>query len=66
MNWRSTHILTADGDVAVVPNSVVAKSRLVNHSLPVPVRSASLEVMLDPRVEPDRCSATLLAAALGC
>jgi small-conductance mechanosensitive channel len=35
VNWRSTHISTFNGDVAVVPNSIIAKSRLVNHIFPV-------------------------------
>ena len=29
VNWRSTHIATINKDVAVVPNSVMAKARLV-------------------------------------
>ena len=38
VNWRSTQILTGDGNIAVVPNSVIAKSRLVNRSLPANAR----------------------------
>ena len=49
VNWRSTLIATVKGDLAVVPNSVMAKARLVNHSLPVPVRRTSVEVRIDPR-----------------
>ena len=66
VNWRSTLVVTANGDVAVVPNSVMAKSRLVNHSLPVPVRRAKVEVRLDPRIMPDRCRAALEAAVQAC
>ena len=44
----------------------MAKSRLINHSLPVPVRRAVVEVRLDPRVMPERCRATLDAAARAC
>ncbi len=66
VNWRSTHVATGNGDVAVVPNSVIAKSRLVNHSLPVPVRSTAVEVRLDARVSPARCMAALDAAVRGC
>lgn len=66
VNWRSTLVVTGNGDVAVVPNSVMAKSRLVNHSLPAPIRRASVEVRLDPRAPPERCQATLEAAVRAC
>ena len=66
VNWRSTHIATGTGDIAVVPNSVIAKARLINHSLPVPVRSASVEVRLDARVDPARALAALEAAVCAC
>lgn len=66
VNWRSTHIATMNGDVAVVPNSVIAKARLVNHSLPSPRRSSSLEVRLDPTIPPDRCMNTMRAAVQAC
>ena len=66
VNWRSTLIATVKGDLAVVPNSVMAKARLVNHSLPLPVRRTTVEVRLDPRVMPDRCMAALQAALEAC
>ncbi|TMK27063.1 MAG: mechanosensitive ion channel, partial [Alphaproteobacteria bacterium] len=34
MNWRATHVLTARRDLAIVPNSTIAKSRIVNVSSP--------------------------------
>ena len=66
INWRSTHIATANKDVAVVPNSVMAKARLVNHSLPTTVRGSSITVKLDAREPPSRCMAVLTAAAKSC
>ena len=66
MNWRSTLSTTPQGDVAVVPNSVMAKLRLVNHSLPAPVRRTAIEVRLDPRVMPERCGVALDAALKAC
>jgi len=33
-NWRATHILTGNQDVAIIPNSVIAKTKLVNCSTP--------------------------------
>ena len=62
VNWRSTHIATLNGDVAIVPNSVMAKARLVNHSLPTQVRRVSITVKLAANEPPDRCMAVLNAA----
>jgi small-conductance mechanosensitive channel/CRP-like cAMP-binding protein len=46
-NWRSTHILTPSNDVAVLPNSLIAKSKLVNCSAPTRIHGGSLRVRLD-------------------
>jgi small-conductance mechanosensitive channel len=32
MNWRATHVLTSRQDLAIVPNSIIAKSKIVNVS----------------------------------
>jgi small-conductance mechanosensitive channel/CRP-like cAMP-binding protein len=63
-NWRSTRISTATNDVATVPNSVVAKSRIVNFSTPTETRTATVKVVLDPNVLPIRGVTLLHAAAL--
>src|SRR5271155_1847935 len=49
-NWRATHILTGNQDVAIIPNSVVAKAKLVNCS--IPTRTHSIRVKLDPSITP--------------
>jgi CRP-like cAMP-binding protein len=66
VNWRSTHIATMNRDVAIVPNSVMAKARLVNHSMPTAVRGVSITVRLAANERPDRCMAVLTAAAKTC
>jgi small-conductance mechanosensitive channel/CRP-like cAMP-binding protein len=66
VNWRSTHIATLNKDVAVVPNSVMAKVRLINHSLPTMMRRNSVSVSLDARESPHRCMAVLTAATAAC
>ena len=55
-NWRSTRILTSSSDVATIPNSVVAKSRLMNRSAPSENRSDAVKIMLDPAVPPETAS----------
>ena len=66
VNWRSTQISTEDRNVAVVPNSVIAKARLINRSAPTTQRGDSVRVRLDPRALPEHCRAALDAAARTC
>ena len=51
-NWRSTHILTANQDLAVIPNSVVAKAKLINCSSPTPQHGVTSRVRLEASISP--------------
>jgi small-conductance mechanosensitive channel len=51
-NWRATHILTINQNVAIIPNSVIAKSTLVNCSMPTKIHAASIRVKLEPSLTP--------------
>jgi small-conductance mechanosensitive channel len=42
INWRSVHILTADEDLMVVPNALLAKGTFTNLSRPTRIRSDRL------------------------
>jgi small-conductance mechanosensitive channel len=64
--WRSTFISTPHNSVAVVPNSVIAKSRLENRSAPTPTREVVVMVSVDPSIDPPRCADALRAAVLAC
>ena len=66
MNWRSIRILTDGDDVAIVPNSVVAKSDIVNRSFPTRVRSAFRELSCPATSNPERVIDTLQQATLLC
>jgi small-conductance mechanosensitive channel len=66
VNWRSTQIATFQDSIAIVPNSIIAKSRLENRSAPTPTRSLTVTISVDPAIEPRRCINTLDAAALAC
>src|ERR1700742_2747391 len=66
MNWRSIRILTDGDDVAIVPNSVVAKSDIVNRSSPTRVRSASIEISCPAASNPERVVETLQQTTLLC
>ena len=52
LNWRATHILTSQRDLAIVPNSTIAKSKIVNVSSPSRVHGVSVAVQLDARTSP--------------
>ena len=65
VNWRSTHIRTGH-DIAIVPNSVVAKSRLVNRSEPTITSGESAELRIHPDVPPVHVLSVLQAALLSC
>src|ERR1700704_5986762 len=51
-NWRATRILTVNQDVAIIPNSVIAKSKLVNCSTPTKNHGTSIRVKLEPALTP--------------
>jgi small-conductance mechanosensitive channel len=44
MNWRSIRIQTDGEDVATIPNSIVARSQIINRSVPTERRAASVEI----------------------
>jgi small-conductance mechanosensitive channel/CRP-like cAMP-binding protein len=62
-NWRSTHILTASQDLAIIPNSVIAKAKLVNWSAPTRQHGVTLRVRLSPTLTPE-AGRSLLEGAL--
>lgn len=66
ISWRATHIMTAAQDDMIVPNSVIAKSRIINYSFPVRVHGVSFSVSLDDRTPPLRGIEILEQALLQC
>jgi small-conductance mechanosensitive channel/CRP-like cAMP-binding protein len=65
-NWRATHVLTGRQDVAIVPNSIIARSKLVNCSTPTQIHGASIRVKLEPVLAPAAARNLLREALLGC
>ena len=64
-NWRATQILTEANDLAIIPNSLIAKARLTNASRPTGAHGVTILVRLDPAMAPSRVVATLQTAMLG-
>ena len=63
INWRTLRIRTRDGFIVLVPNSRLATSAVVNHSMPQPESRFQLRVRLDTEVLPDRALRILGSAA---
>ena len=59
LNWRATYILTARRDLAIVPNSTIAKSKIVNVSSPSGLHGTTVTVQVDAGTPPSRCSEIL-------
>jgi small-conductance mechanosensitive channel/CRP-like cAMP-binding protein len=59
LNWRATYILTARRDLAIVPNSSIAKSKIVNVSSPSGLHGTSVTIQVEARTSPSRCSEIL-------
>jgi small-conductance mechanosensitive channel len=64
LNWRATHILTSQRDLAIVPNSMIARSKIVNVSSPSRIHGMSVTVQLDARTPPSAGIAILRQALL--
>ncbi|WP_454874036.1 mechanosensitive ion channel family protein [Paraburkholderia xenovorans] len=66
INWRSIRIHTDGDDMAIIPNSLIAKAEIVNRSSPSQRRAASVEITCPESAVPERVIETLLHATLLC
>jgi small-conductance mechanosensitive channel len=63
-NWRATHLMTVERNVAIVPNSVIAKTRFINTSTSTTPRGVTVHLQLRPDVRPNT-AVTALTRATG-
>jgi small-conductance mechanosensitive channel len=66
MNWRATHVLTGRRDLAIVPNSTIAKSKIVNVNSPSGIHGVTVTVQVDARTPPATGTEILEHAILNC
>ncbi len=66
VGWRSTRIVTLEEDELVVPNSLLSREPVINHSRPQPVECIELIVKLDLDVSPARAKSVLLETVRRC
>jgi len=64
INWRSIRLQTDQEDLAIIPNSVVAKTQIVNRSSPTERGMIRAELPVPASVDPDRMFEVLRWAAL--
>ncbi len=67
-DWRATHshARLPDNDLAIVPNSIIAKARLINASQPVRAHGLTIIIRLEPTVTPSGGRVALQAMLLSC
>jgi small-conductance mechanosensitive channel len=51
-NWRATSLLNAQGNIVVIPNSVSARSNIVNANPPLNTHGISVVLPLKPSIRP--------------
>ncbi|USI74988.1 cyclic nucleotide-binding domain-containing protein [Sphingomonas morindae] len=66
MNWRAIRLQTDSADIATVPNSIVAKSQLINRSRPTERRGASVEIPIRSHAPAARLFEAIHQALLLC
>ena len=63
INWRATRLLTASGDMVVVPNSTIAKAVVTNRSRLNERHVVALTLTFAQTVSPDKIAELVLASA---
>lgn len=64
INWRATRIRDRNGDLVIIPNSQIAKSRVTNHSLPEKAHPGSIVLEFSAETSADKIDAILVPAVL--
>jgi len=65
VNWRATRLRTWSHDIVVIPNSVVSKAIVTNHSRPKGPHRCIIRLSIDLAVAPSRVIEALKVAAAG-
>ena len=66
INWRSIRLQTDGDDIAIIPNSLIAKAQIINRSVPTQRRTASVELTCPNETVPERAIESILDATLLC
>ena len=63
LNWRAVRVLTRNGDLVVIPNSVLGKERIENYSIPSEVHATLIRIAFSYDDPPNKVKAVLCACA---
>ncbi|WP_422776067.1 mechanosensitive ion channel domain-containing protein [Pseudomonas mediterranea] len=66
IDWRATRLQTAQGSMAVIPNSLAAKAKVINFSRPSDMHGLSISVQVSPHARPQKVIEALERAMIGC
>ncbi len=66
IDWRATRLQTAQGSMAVIPNSLAAKAKIINFSRPSDIFGVSISLQLSPHARPQTVIDALERAMQGC
>jgi small-conductance mechanosensitive channel/CRP-like cAMP-binding protein len=66
IDWRATRMQTSQGSMAVIPNSLAAKAKIINFSRPSDIFGISISVELSPHARPNTVIDALKRAMQGC
>jgi small-conductance mechanosensitive channel/CRP-like cAMP-binding protein len=66
IDWRATRMQTAQGSLAVIPNSLAAKAKIINFSRPSDIFGVSISLQLSPHARPNTVVEALERAMQGC
>lgn len=66
IDWRATRLQTAQGSMAVIPNSLAAKAKIINFSRPSDIFGIAISVQVSPHARPQTVIEALERAMQGC
>jgi branched-chain amino acid transport system substrate-binding protein len=64
INWRATRLHTKTGEIIVIPNSAMARTKFINYSIPERHCREEIQVTLSHTISPERAKRILMAALL--
>ncbi|ALI03193.1 mechanosensitive channel MscK [Pseudomonas sp. FW306-02-F02-AA] len=66
IDWRATRLQTSQGSMAVIPNSLAAKAKIINFSRPSDIFGITISLQLSPHARPHTVIEALERAMQGC
>ncbi|MGZ0714296.1 mechanosensitive ion channel domain-containing protein [Pseudomonas palleroniana] len=66
IDWRATRLQTSQGSLAVIPNSLAAKAKIINFSRPADMFGLAVSLQVSPHARPQTVIEALERAMLGC